>query len=283
MRGRPLWEYWDGHEHFPIVEPPIKENSTGGSTYFCYWDEDTESHNLVAKEKTQDPAGLFVETDFVNFVVKLQDKLGDRHIVEVRSQHKRNGEIFRSHTQFHGGVWRDWVMVDWDDEDVPAKVWGFVDLSKMSEESGVNYGGVAKLEPAVYAIVEYAEDKEEEEGGNLHNLFTPLVKKVSRIRGGAVTRLSFWLVDVEAFLHPITVVPDIGGKPNEYIMVKTREDWKDDFEEWLLNSDVPDVTVSDDESTDDDYDGGSSGPEDAREDEWDLEESESEEEDRELE
>ena len=252
MEGRPLWKYWEGHKHPEIVVPDDSGITTGGSTFVCHWDEDSGSYNLVSKLRDDDDAPLYVESDFVKFVANLQEKLGDSHTVEVRSQHKRHGEIFRSHMQFHGGVWRDWVLIDWGiAEDTPAKLWGFLDLTGLKQGEGtISYGGVNDLVPAMYAICEYADYAEEEEPDELHNLFTPLIKKVGRVTQGAVTKLKFYLVDCDAFIEPISVVPDIGGAPNAYFMVKGREEWQQDFEAWLLNPDVEDVTLSDDESED---------------------------------
>jgi hypothetical protein len=45
--------------------------------------------------------------------------------VAVRSEHTRNGQMFRAHIGI-GKVWRDWVEVDWDDCRVPNK--SFIDL-----------------------------------------------------------------------------------------------------------------------------------------------------------
>jgi hypothetical protein len=265
LNGRPLWEYWNGHYHSPIPEPLEPEPSTGGSSYILHYNEGADITSLVSKRRVNDEAGLYIETDFVNFVDKLQVKVEDYvPEIEVRTQHKRNGEIFRAHTQFHGGVWRDWVLVDWsEDVDVCAKLWGFVDLSDMPEDTGVEYGGCLGLQPGVYAICESSEYKDDANEEMLHNLFVPLEKKSSRIADNSVTKLKFHLVEVEAFVGPVTVVPDIGGAPNSYIMVKNRAEWLDDFHAWLLNDAVPEVTVSDDESTDDEYeDDGFDDPDD---------------------
>jgi hypothetical protein len=36
-----------------------------------------------------------------------------------------------------------------------------------------------------------------------------------------------------SFVEPVVVIPDIGGAANEYFVVKNRDAWKQDFEEWL--------------------------------------------------
>jgi hypothetical protein len=52
---------------------------------------------------------------------------------------------------------------------------------------------------------------------------------------GVVTELKFYLADVEV-VEPVVVIPDIGGAANEYFVVKNRDAWKQDFEEWLETS-----------------------------------------------
>ena len=254
MQGRPLWEYWDGHKHAAAVtELADPEASTGGATFLVHFDEEVGNHNLVSKIRINNPNGLVVESEFVNFVAELQYKVGDLP-VEVRTHHKRGGELFRAHMNYRGSVWRDWVMIDFgDDGRYPARIGGFVDLRGLSDANeSFSYGGIDNVTRGVYAIVEYADFVEEDEEDE-SLIFVRLLKKVGRIHNGAVTRLSYWLVDVESFAATITVVPDIGGAPNAYLLVKSREEWREAFEEWLMNDDEPDVTVSDDESSDDDY------------------------------
>jgi hypothetical protein len=55
---------------------------------------------------------------------------------------------------------------------------------------------------------------------------------------GVVTELKFYLADVEV-VEPVVVIPDIGGAANEYFVVKNRDAWKQDFEEWLETSATP--------------------------------------------
>jgi hypothetical protein len=63
---------------------------------------------------------------------------------------------------------------------------------------------------------------------NLH----PYQKRSRKIVDGAVTELKFYLADVEAFVAPLVVIANIGGKPNDYFC-QNRLEWKEDFEDWL--------------------------------------------------
>ena len=51
-------------------------------------------------------------------------------------------------------------------------------------------------------------------------------------KDGKITR-KFFLADTEAFVEPVAVVPDIGGDPNRYLVVKSRSKWVKEFIAWL--------------------------------------------------
>jgi hypothetical protein len=55
-------------------------------------------------------------------------------------------------------------------------------------------------------------------------------QEVGNIAGGSVTKLKFYLADVEAFSAPMVVIPDIGGDPNAYFYVKIGYVGEEDFE-----------------------------------------------------
>ena len=70
-----------------------------------------------------------------------------------------------------------------------------------------------------------------------------------------MTQLKFYLADVEAFVAPLTVIPDIGGETNAYFMVRNRTCWREDFESWLETPKNENTfTMSDDEESDSDID-----------------------------
>ena len=60
-------------------------------------------------------------------------------------------------------------------------------------------------------------------------------------------KLSFFLAEVEAFEDPMVVIPDIGGPPNAYFVCKNREEWRDDFVEWLREPHEDDAMSESDE------------------------------------
>ena len=102
----------------------------------------------------------------------------------------------------------------------------------MPPDSGIVHGQ-CELQPEVYAIVESSEYLERK-GHNEHSeLLEPITKVVGGITNNHVTSMTFLLVSVEAFVKPIAVVPDIGGPPNRYFVVKDRSDWAECFTNWL--------------------------------------------------
>ena len=61
------------------------------------------------------------------------------------------------------------------------------------------------------------------------------IDEVGEIKDNCVRSLHYYLAPVQGFAGPAIVVPDIGGYPNGYLMLKRRETWKDDFETWLAS------------------------------------------------
>lgn len=62
------------------------------------------------------------------------------------------------------------------------------------------------------------------------------------MRDGRITQLAFYLAEVAAFVKPVAVIPDVGGLPNTYLMLRSRTQWKQDFISWLRKpyEDFPD-------------------------------------------
>jgi hypothetical protein len=175
-----------------------------------------------------------IEQSYVEFVVHLSE------IVEcyipnlvVYSTIRRNGILYRGTPWYDGGVWRDWVMVDWGEHGLlPNKIWGFVDLSALPPGNDLNCGGLQPIPPGAYAIVESAEP-DKDKSVAISELFIPILLEVGQMRQNRVTKLRFYLANVEAFSEPVVVIPDIGGAANRYLQLKSRETWREDFAAWL--------------------------------------------------
>ena len=144
----------------------------------------------------------------------------------IYTEHKRQGQIFRSSPYFLGKPWRDWVMVNWDGGlTLPAQIWGFIDLTTIPSVEG-------EREPGVYAIVESCTPVKTPSEANLSRLFVPYKKDIEE-KDGKVTR-KFWLVDTEAFHSSTTVIPDIGNiDDTAFLRLKSKDEWAEGFSDWL--------------------------------------------------
>ena len=173
----------------------------------------------------------------------------------VRTEHTRNGHKFRAHMKYRGNVWRDSVEIDWgDDGYLPCKIWGFADLRGLPENNGISFAGISDIFPGIYAIVECGLYTEGRDGDDESEIFVPITKEVGKMVDGCVTELKFYLADVESFLSPIAVVADIGGPTNSYFLIKSRLEWREDFEEWLDSPNYESIFhESEDESEDEDF------------------------------
>ena len=240
--GRPLWDYFVGYDRIKKAtkEP---ENSIGGMMYIVYADADTKNVDFEIKTRMKNKNKVRLDVDLLGYIIRLQTLLvraGHDEFVKVFSQYNRGEEIFRAHPNFRGkGLWRDWVMIQWNQGDYPAQIWGFLDLTHIPESVGdqnLVFGGdipSANVGHGYYAIVESTTYIEEDQPQS--DIFTPLDLEVSELTpNGQVLRRKFYVVDVKCFKEAIVVIPDIGSQPAcQYLMMKARKNWSTDFIAWL--------------------------------------------------
>ena len=255
LEGKAMFNYGKHEAQATHKQPPAPINlPVGGAKLHVTYDNVTQQNVISLETRTPDDGDTHLETDLVNFVAELQDAVQD-HLpsVPLRTLHKRQGLIFRGQNKYRGQVWRDWAMFDWGDEgELPTKIWGFVDLRGLPEDSRINFLELP-LEQSVYAVVEKAFFDDDEDEIELSEIFVPMTKEVGQIRDNAVTQLKFYLADVDAIVKAIIVVPDIGGQPNAYFMVKDRETWRTDFMAFLERPlDLDEEITSEEEEDDDD-------------------------------
>jgi hypothetical protein len=68
----------------------------------------------------------------------------------------------------------------------------------------------------------------------MSDIFVPYEKEVASHKNGVVTGRNLYLADVNAFVSPLCMIPDIGGKTgNKYFQVKPRSAWVSEFVAWL--------------------------------------------------
>ena len=234
--GNVPWKYFHKSAEKIAIAQPVERSFLIGSSLTIYHDADLDKNVVLNTTRAQDQSKHNLEKAFIEFVCDLQYEIreyGKKCV--IRTELRRNGTIFRANVWFQKGVWRDWVLVDWGEEEghLPCKIWGFVDFGDiLPPDSGIVHGQ-CELQPEVYAIVESSEYLERK-GHNEHSeLLEPITKVVGGITNNHVTSMTFLLVSVEAFVKPIAVVPDIGGPPNRYFVVKDRSDWAECFTNWL--------------------------------------------------
>ena len=105
----------------------------------------------------------------------------------------------------------------------------------MEPEPGVNHGS-CDITPGCFAIVECGV-YDDQTNDLISEIFQPLRTIVGGITHNQVSHFKFFLSDIEAFVRPIAVIPDLGGQPNGYFLLKDRSMWREDFESWLENPD----------------------------------------------
>ena len=235
IEGRPLWHYFSGyyHEEIPDVENIQK---TGGMTFHVFVeDPDTNEVGVRVVTRMKKPENLMFGTQFLHFAMKIQHDLS--HLLPkmpICAEHSRDGFMFRAHPNYRGkGPWRDWVMINWEEGDYPAQIWGFVDLRALPEGLQVDLTIGKKVERGVYAVVESCNYVEEEEPES--DIFTPIILETTELTAnGDVHIRKFYLVDVEAFKEPIVVIPDVEANPKcKYLMMAPRSKWAEDFKAWI--------------------------------------------------
>jgi hypothetical protein len=247
IAGKWLCDYRLGLEEGP--EKPEFAHKTrtrlGGSAYFATLKGGSGEYGMRAdrpnKSKKEFPA---VEVDLAEFLygleVLVKPYLG---ALPLHSCYERNGHMFRGDLDYRGGVWRDWMIINWGrDGKLPNRVYGFCDLSKLppnlTGSRRINYGGLGNIKPGIYAIVEAT--VEGCEGVEASELFDVLSTDVGQFDGGMVSKLKFYLADVETIEGPCVVVPNVGGPTNSYFWLEPKARWAELFVSWLREPHIDD-------------------------------------------
>ena len=235
MNGRELWNYRFGHEFPEEAIPVVEQPCLGGAKYQAYKDLNGNNRiRLLSRPNKKERPGK-IESQLVEFLIGLNEKVSEyMGSVTLRTLHKRGGLKFRASPCFMKEIWRDWVMVNWGEHGEEAcKIYGFVDLTQIPQNCSINYGGIPELGPGIYAIVENSYKYVGEDNDENHHLFIPIQKEVHEMRDNMVSKMQFYLADVEAFTSPLVVIPDMGGNANDYFLLRSRQEWSDRFIKYL--------------------------------------------------
>ena len=210
---------------------------TGETRLRVYLDEDGEvQYKMLSRSKFVDKTRW--NSELVDWLYELQVTIGDvllDYKLPICTCHKREGQIFRGHPNYRGlGKWSDWVWVDWGAEGrLPSHIWCFVEIEGLDRtRRRLKYGGIT-LQDGVYAVVEvaYLQDIQEEIARSA--ILVPFMKHVDLDNDGTAVKRHFYLANTEAFDAPCACIPDVGGPPNRYFAVKSRQHWSDDFLDWV--------------------------------------------------
>ena len=147
------------------------------------------------------------------------------------------------------------MIVDWGaDGRLPCEIWCFIDLRDVIPE-GVQIDdiGGCVVQKGVHAVVESCSYITDEEEVAMLDMFVPIEKEIAELdeEGNLTRRLC--LADVEAFVEPVAVVPDVGS-PNKCkcFHVHQRKTWAANFEAWVRQPHKLDVIDDEDDEDDED-------------------------------
>jgi hypothetical protein len=235
LHVKPVFNYGKHQPQPQLKDPPPSDNlPVGGPSLTVSFDNSTQTNVITMTSRAKEDGDGKLETGLVDFLCEVQTAV-QQYLpsVPLRTVHKRQGLIFRGQNKFRGRVWRDWALFDWGNEGViPNKIWGFVDLRGLPPKHTATILELP-LEQSVYAVVEKAIFVEDETKVGLSEIFVPITKEVGGLTNNAVSHLKFFLADVDTIVNATAVIPDIGGQPNDYFLVKDRETWRTDFMEFL--------------------------------------------------
>jgi hypothetical protein len=231
-----------------------------GSRFQVMRDENGEPNCVAAKgSRMKNPEGIVQDQQLLDYLCEeLIDNIPEWSQLTIFTEHKRNGQIFRSHPEYkESGVWKDWVSVEFGvgrkHQEVACHIQAFVDLRELPAAPPLMIAGTNKIPPGSYAVVEYSEQDDREIASEL---WLPIKKEVASLK--PELKRKYHLVDVEAFAAPLVVVPDIGGAPNAYFQLKEpRNGWAKLYSQFIwsitkeqlanVNSDSEESSSSEDD------------------------------------
>ena len=243
QQGRVVWNYLERENTLPELDADGNEVELPRKLPVV-----TKGAQIIAQEHPDSGAATWrfansraanqkkVEWDqnIVQYLVWLQTDIFERQL-EILTEHHRNGQIFRAHPNYRQlGSWNDWVLLDWGNGDKsPAQIWCFLDLTFLGDTYREKVDGVT-VQKGVYAVVESTHYEAEEATSEI---FRPCIKDAKEYkRDGTIATRQFYLAECEAFLEPVTVIPDIGhANKQRYLQVNARNGWATSFEKWLLD------------------------------------------------
>jgi len=158
--------------------------------------------------------------------------------LQIGGEHRRGGLIFRGHPSYRGKQWRDWAMFDWGNVKLPGQIWSFVVIDTIHDgEEEIRHGGIT-LCNGTYAVIESCVPDNSAAEQIKSDMFVPYKKEVQTKQSATnAWKRKFYLADVDSIVHPLVVIPNVGGKTGtEQLVVKPRSEWVKEFKRWLDES-----------------------------------------------
>ena len=241
LKGNTMWDYLE-REGAPVetdedeTQPDGRRKDriyTKGTQIEVLVDEDSGANTWqFVNSRAENQHTRRWDDDVVGYLAYLQEDIFESKLL-IFTEHHRNGQIFRAHPNYRQlGPWNDWVLVNWGHGGKsPAQIWCFLDLRGLEDKFRRKVDGVT-VQKGVYAVVE---STAYEAAAPESDLFVPCVKEATRLNeDGTMAKRKFYLAEVEAFMEPVTVVPDMGhANKLRYLQVKPRKEWAAVFVEWL--------------------------------------------------
>jgi hypothetical protein len=240
INGRWLRDYSEGYYQEEKEQIADKsETTTGGMMFHVFRDEQTNEAAFQVMTRMKNKGAVALDPVFLQYAVNIQEHLAqDIPKIPIFAEHTRSGQIFRAHPNYRGkGPWRDWVMIQWEEGDFPAKIWGFFDLTALVAGRQYTFPDGIDVCRGVWAVVEtvvYVKDAPAEgEDARKSELFQHIVlDTVTSAPDGSPLERKFYMVDVESFKQPAVVIPNVGTK-SKYLLMTPRDEWSEQFIDWI--------------------------------------------------
>lgn len=245
-----MWGYWEKQatEDIDDIKMEVEQVPTTGGTRIQVHPANTQTNPqnkaivTFPGSRMANQARMAWDQDLIDYLARIQEDpfwvLNEP--LPILTEHRRSGQIFRGHPNYRqNGNWNDWVLVDWGAPDPnPCHIWCFLDLTGLPSNFQFELDGV-QVDQGVYAVVEWAnsEELDPEHAQDRYQswMFTPVIKHAGETNpDGSILKRRFFLANVEAFVGPCCLYPDVGSaNKRRYFMIRPRHEWAEDFENWL--------------------------------------------------
>lgn len=229
--NRVPWTYFYNLEDAPSPVAQIGAPFTTGTSVTFYKDASLNKYVYSVNSRMKHIHRFKLDKCLVEFLAILMEGKMKGHInhLSIRTEHKRDGEIFRASPHFNNKAWRDWAMIKWDgyDELLPAQIWCYLDFTCLTQHD-------SPYPPGMYAVVESTLRNKQIAERGMGDLFQPFLKEMDG------KKRKFYVCSVDSFEQPACVIPDIGNKQSDaaYLRLLPRSEWCDTFQRFLASEDA---------------------------------------------